>query len=228
MQMQQTPDAPLPDDAVSVGDVPEKKGFLSTTTGRIVLIGGAVAALLVVAGVAFFLVSTFLFVDEAVDEIGQQIQQQAEQTQQGQDTTATAGEGDVIAGEEYSHADVEYTQVHVWRDVFQPLLTPVSEDASGTAGDGGTSGGGTTTYNEDTLYLLDIFSGSSESAAQFYYNGIDYNTTTEFASEDHIVVREGERLDDTPWRLLNIDVTSVTVQYGDSTYVLSIGQGISK
>lgn len=231
--------APGLEQADSEAGPPAKKGFFSTTAGKVVLIGAAVSALLVIAGVVFFLVTTFIFVDQAAEEIqsglegaAQQAQEQPAEGAQG-GTAAPAGEEGVAPGEEYSHKDVDLTDVHVWRDIFQPLLTPMppEDETGGTSGAGGSTGTTQTAgsqYAADTLYLLDILTGSTETAAQFYYNGIDYNTTTEFATRDYIVVMEGERLADTPWRLLSIGVTSVTLQYGDSTVTLSVGQGIRK
>jgi hypothetical protein len=235
-QEAETPDVPT-DAALDASAVeeqsPEKEGFFSTALGKVVLIGCAIGALLTIVGIVGVLVFTFFLADtaeEAVEDIQQQIEEQASET-----ATGTAGdasdESTSGAGEAFAHEAVEVADVHVWRDIFQPLLTPVSEDDTTTPT---TTNGGTTTttggstYDTDTLYLLDIKSGSSETAAQFYYNGIDYNTTTEFTGDDHIVVLEGDRLENTPWRLLSIGITSVQLQYGDSTVTLSVGQGIRK
>lgn len=220
---------PAAEDAIGA-----KPGFFKTTLGRVLLIGCAISTLLGVMAVVGFLVITFFFVD-AVDEATQDLQNQVNQAGQSQTTTGTVGQDTSEdpqpgSGDEYAHSDVRLTGVHVWRDIFQPLLTPISEEETdtGTTDPDTTPTDGSGQYQADTLYLLDILTGTSETAAQFYYNGIDHNTTTEFASTDHVVVKEGERLENTPWRLLSIGVTTVTLQYGDSTVTLSVGQGIKK
>ena len=68
----------------------------------------------------------------------------------------------------------------------------------------------------DTLFLESIVTLDGVSTATFLWNGERY------------VVREGEALEGTPWKLVSVDGNTVVMLYGDATVTFSIGQGITK
>ena len=241
-------DAPVEDQVAGDFDTPPagKKGLMSKPGGKALLIGGAIVLLLIVAAAAAFIVFSFAAVDvveEGLQELTDQVEETVSETVTGTVDPEAADEAEepetaAGTGAPYSHEAVELTDVHVWRDIFQPLWTPVTEatitaggDGDGD-GDGGGGGGGgdagPTSFQADTLYLTDIFVIDSASYAEFYLDGITYSTAPTVTETGFIIVGEGDRLEDTPWRLLSIGVTSVTLQYGDSTVVLSLGQGVQK
>lgn len=227
-----TPDAPLgspgaqtpPPEPADEG----KKGFLSTTLGKVVVILGAVLLLLVIGVVAAVLVFTFLVgdaVDEMADEVGGTTTAAPTTT-----TTETATSGDEIAVAEVE--PVSNFDVFVFRDVFESLLP----DPPATATSGGsvatedttdTTGGGSE-FEASTLYFISTETANGEEVGVFYWNGVSYSSVGGTATEGFIVVREGDQLADSAWRLLTLEGTTATVQYGDVVLTISVGQGITK
>ncbi len=221
-----------------------KQGFLSTTTGKVVAILGALAVLGALAAVAAFIVLNFVLqstVDTMVEEIGGAMEEGAADESAGAaaDATGTA-ETD---GEETASGDdgsvvaepVTNEDVFQFRDIFVSLLPeiePSPDTTNGTAppSDDTTPLPGDTTdgFQEDTLYLIDIFSYNGERVAQFYWNGITDSSVDGLVESGYIIAGEGDRLDDTAWRVVSIGTTSVSMQYGDTQVTLSIGQGIRK
>jgi hypothetical protein len=201
-----------------------KTGFLSTTLGKVVLIGCAVSLLLSILGVVGFFVFTFLFAEEVVDDLASQIptpptgsSAPATSTADGSDGDAAGDGGDVVIGNK---------DVFIFRDIFQPVMKP-SEGETPTASGGASPGGGTSPstgttgtstsqYQSNTLYLLDIGSVNDEAVGTFHWNGLQYTA------------REGERVDDSPFSVVTVGADTVTVMYGDESRVISRGQGISK
>ncbi len=194
----------------------QKQGFLSTTTGKIVVIGAAVFAFLVVAGIVTFVVITFFFVD-AVNDSAEQI---ANEIEQEQSETGSAEEATTSVALEPS--PIPLSSIFTFRDIFNPLIDPTpAEETTGTTTDGTTTDGTTTdgtvtTPGEpDTLYLQDIVVENGVSKAVLSLNGVTYT------------LAEGQAITGTPWLVLNIYSGSVTMLYGDSQVTLVIGQGIA-
>lgn len=195
----------------------KKPGFLSTTAGKVVAIGAALALLLVVVAIAGFVVLTFV-VGGAVDELADQITTPG--TPPASDTgTATAGSGEGTASADAEPKEYGVKDLHVFRDIFQPLLTPVvatsTPDGSSTPTDTGTTTP-PATYEANTLYLLSISSVSGSRVGSFVWNDTLY------------LASEGSRLGDSPWRVLSLSDTSAVMQYGDNQVSLSVGQAIAK
>ena len=209
---------PVPDTPAEAVPIEEKSGFLATTLGKIVVIGGAIGVLLVIAAVVTFAVVQFV-VDSGEDAVESMIEATVPPATPG-------GEAEVAenATKDGIHTPVKLSDVHVFRDIFQPLLTPVpveEEDADGGPTNGGSedttdTANGSTEFEANTLYLLEISTQDGDPVARFHWNGTEY------------IAKEGVQLGDTPWRVLSIGQTSVTMQFGDSQLSLSVGQGITK
>lgn len=192
-----------------------RPGFLSTSRGKIIVIAVAVIGFLVIAGIVAALVFTFVIKDAAQDALTNGQVSQVTTT-----TAPVAEEAEIIV----EPALVPLSDLFTFRDIFDPLLTPVvtgdgtSGGGTGTGGTGtgGTGTGGTGTFRgaEDTLYLLDIVVEDGVSKAVLSLNGAEYR------------LARGETISGTPWQVLSIGSSSVVMLYGDSQVTLSVGQGV--
>ena len=210
-----TPQDPLgspvdPTDAGSdAGAIPPegdegKKGFFSTTTGRIV---GIVVALLIVGGiVAAIAVFLFVFIfDSAVDD--------ALDDMVVIETTATASvEESMVAAMEPD--EIPYPDIYTFRDIFDPLVPPPAEVESGTVD--ASEGKYTSDVADGTLLLEGIVIENGVPTAILVYNGTEYRLV------------EGQGIPGTPWLVLTIDENSVVMQYGDSQVTLTVGQAVTR
>ena len=88
--------------------------------------------------------------------------------------------------------------------------------------------GGDSQFEASTLYFISTETANGEQVGVFYWNGVSYSSAGTTAQEGYIVVREGDQLADSAWRLLTLEGTSATVQYGDVVLTISVGQGITK
>ncbi|MDP2232740.1 MAG: hypothetical protein Q8K89_03820 [Actinomycetota bacterium] len=186
--------SPLPDPTA-------KQGFFSTSTGKIVLIVGAVLAFLAVAGVVVVVVMTFFLgnaVNEAITEgLG---------TTTSQSATGTAPAETAMVPIEPS--DIPLSDLFTFRDIFEPLVKPAPEvDAS-------TDASATPEGEAGTLYLLNIVVEDGVSKAVLLYNNTQYSLP-----QNGVVTG-------TPWQVLSIGSSSVVMLYGDSQISLSVGQGV--
>jgi type IV pilus biogenesis protein PilP len=68
----------------------------------------------------------------------------------------------------------------------------------------------------NTLYLNDIVTENGVPRAVLMLNGTTYRLAA------------GERIPGTPWQVLRIGTTQVTMLYGDTQVTLSVGQGKAK
>lgn len=187
----------------------KKPGFLSTTRGKVVVILGAIFALMAVLGlaaVAFFV----LFVGDKVDDVAQQIST-AVTTSTVPAATATPA-AQATTGQAEPPETVPLGEVFTFRDIFDPLLKEESEGGS----DGGGGSSAQPDLEQNTLYLQEIRSADGQPVAVLVYNGKTYELS------------EGERVEDTPWQVLSIESDRVVMLYGDSQVVLRVGQGVTK
>ena len=228
-----TPDAPMtspeaapPPDTSGGG---KRRGFLSTTLGKLIVILGAVLLLVVVAGAVAIFVFTFLLggTDDVADE-GETVTTTAPATTPSQEAEATE-EGAVLVAET---EPVTNFDVFVFRDIFESLLPPEPTAVSGggtvaTEDTTGTTGGGSE-FEANTLYFISTETANGEAVGVFYWNGVTYSSSGVTGQEGYIVVREGDQLSDTAWRLITLEGQSATVQYGDVVLTISVGQGIMK
>lgn len=184
-----------------------KQGFFSTPTGRIVAIVIGLGVLGIIAGIAVA-IALFVFAGQAVDELEVQIQEQTSTT-----PTATA-EAPAAAAPATPAPAVANSAIFTFRDIFEPLLKPIPEPSSDTTPT--TDPDNETPTNPDTLYLTDIVSEDGVLKAELSLNNVTH------------VLAVGESISGTPWQVLRITSTQVTMLYGDVQVTLGIGQGVTK
>ena len=192
-----TAQEPMPD---SGAPAPKQglAGLLSTTTGRIV---AAVVALLVLGGivaVVFFLVVP-VFMPGATGG-GAAVTPRPAAGGSAESTTSVE-ESAPVAPEPVTNADV-----FTFRDIFEPLIGPEPSATEGSA---------TAEGEADTLYLQDVVTEDGERKAVLLWNGKTYTLAA------------GETIPDTPWKVVSVGTSSVTMLYGDSTVTLGVGQGFA-
>jgi type IV pilus biogenesis protein PilP len=117
--------------------------------------------------------------------------------------------------------DVELDDVFTYRDVFVPTVVLVSSTTTSTSNSSttsttNTSNTSTTATPENTLVLEDIATENGEPVAVLSWNGETYT------------LAEGETIPNTPWKVLEINSSTVVMLYGDARITLSVGVGISK
>lgn len=130
--------------------------------------------------------------------------------------------------------DVPISDVFSFRDIFKPTVKPTKlsttpTESTETSGPGGTTPGGNNSSNnsnessptktsvgENTLFLQDIVTEDGQQVAVLILGSTEYRA------------KEGDRLDDTPWKVLEIDDNSVVMLFGDTQLTLSVGQGLTK
>jgi type IV pilus biogenesis protein PilP len=192
-------------------EMPEKRpGLLSSTGGKIVAILIGLGVLAVIAGLvagAFLLFFGQSELDKFQDEVV--VQQQESTSTAAPSTTATSG---VVAAAGPAE-QVLNKAIFTFRDIFEPLIKEEPEPTEPT--DGSTTDTETPT-TEGTLYLNDIVTEDGELKAQLRLNGTTYT------------LGEGESIPGTPWQVLRVTSTQVTMLYGDTQVTLTIGQGITK
>lgn len=193
-------------------DAPEKKqGFFSTSGGRLVAIVGALALLAIIGGVVAAVVLGSLFsdaVDDAVVEVTE-----GGQTDEGSQSATTTVEASSPA------AEVRNSEIFTFRDIFDPLLEPLPDSSTSTDATSTSDTDDTDTVTPDTqdvLYLDGVVTEDGIMKAELRYNGTTY------------VLGPGEGIPGTPWEVLKVSSTSVTMLYGDVQVTLAVGQGITK
>lgn len=176
-------------------------GFLSTTLGKLV-VGGVLV--LVLAGILGAIAVFYLFsqadslVNEAVTPAPGSIE--------------TSSVGEVVPAErEAPRLEDTFT----FRNIFAPTVKPSVPESDPASVDGtGTTGG--TSVPQDTLFLESVSVIDGDTVATLLWNGTTF------------VVGEGEDLEGTPWRVLDINGASVTMLYGDTSVTLTVGQALGK
>lgn len=111
-------------------------------------------------------------------------------------------------------SDVALDEVFTFRDIFVPLVKPEkpSETSSETSG----TPQSTPETSAGTILLQDITVENGERTVVLVWSGKTYSA------------QAGDQIDDSPWKVLEIGTDSVTMLYGDTQVVLSVGQAISK
>lgn len=190
-----------------------RDGFASSKRGKLVVIGGVFALIVVVAAAVFF-----LFGQVSPSPSGSGIatgpSSAAAETVQTPATTSTT------AAAAEAPAQVPLTEVFTFRDIFEPLVKPVS-----TSTDTGESSETTTTGSSNdngsgasanSILLQDVTVEDGEPTAVVVWEGETYH------------LQEGDQVDGSPWEVLDIRDSSVVMLYGDTQVVLSVGQQVSK
>ncbi len=185
-----------------VQEKPVKTGFLSTTIGKLV-VGGI--ALVVILGIIGFIVAYFFLSASVDDMVGGIVVSPPPVAESTVTPDAAPVEPDV--------PDLEET--FTFRNIFAPTVKVVSSSSStdGTTTDPSTP---PSDLPANTLFLMEISVVDGVETARFLWNGTEY------------LANEGDQLGDTPWSVVSIDATSVTMLYGDTRVVVSLGQGVTK
>ena len=183
----------------------KKQGFLSTTTGKIVAIIGGLTALGIIAGVAAAIIIGVL-ATQAVDDL---------LVQPGQQPPSGTVEQTPAAAAEAPAPEIRNSEIFTARDIFDPLLEPLPEpSATSTTTPSATDT--ETPYAQGVLYLDGVVTEDGILKAELRYNGTTYT------------LGPGEGIPGTPWEVLRVSSTSVTMLYGDVQVTLAVGQGITK
>jgi hypothetical protein len=192
-----------------------KPGLFATPGGRIIGIVVGLGALAIVIGIVAA-IALFVLGDSGTDKFVTQ------PGGAGQETTSTAGGGGQPttappAAVAAPAPEVSNREVFTFRDIFEPLLKPLPAETETTTTDtDGTTTGNETPTSAGTLYLDDIVTEDGVLKAQLRLDGEAYTLAA------------GEAIPDTPWKVLRVSSTQVTMLYGDTQVVLTIGQGITK
>jgi len=170
--------------------------FLSSSTGKLV-VGGVIlfAVLVAVGALAFF----FLLSPTDTTTIPPA---PSGGSAPATDTAAPSNPPEQMLDETFT-----------FRNIFAPTVTPpTTPDESETTSSSSTASE-TADVPADTLVLTSIHTEDGEPIATFIWNGSEYQ------------VREGEQVADSPWEVLTINSDSVVMLYGDSQVTLTVGQG---
>lgn len=203
--------APQAIDATTAVGAPSdtKKGFLSTTGGKVVAIVVGLGLLGIIAGIAVAIV-LYVVGGQAADEISDQIEQQVTET-------AQPATGSVVAEAEAPAPEVTNSEVFTFRNIFVPLIKPpVVETAVPPGTTSGTTTDSVTPTTQNTLYLDGVVTQNGVLSAVLLWNGQTYT------------LAPGGVIPNSPWEVLRVSSTSVTMLYGENQVTLSVGQGISK
>ncbi len=195
------PDSAPPDEDAPSGGL---KGFLSSSTGRVVMIGGAVALLAIVAAVVAFVVMGSL---SGPSEPQVTPPATTAGTQGAASKTATAAK----LPESVTVEDIPLREVFTPRDPFKVLTLPPEKKSGASA-----SGGFTPSTDENEVLVVEIVSEDGDLKAVIETNGERYT------------VGEGQRVGESSWQVQKISSTSVTLLYGDEQVTLGVGQGLQK
>ena len=190
------------------GVVAQKTGFFSTSTGRIVAIVGGLAVLGIIAGVVMAILLQGLTGEDPDDLLVQP-------ATPGATAPSPVATGTVVAAS--PAAEVAYSEVFTFRNIFIPLLKPKPEPTAPATSTATPSTTDTETpYARGVLYLDRVVTEDGEMKAVLRYNDTTYT------------LGPGEGIPGTPWEVVSVSSTSVTMLYGDVRVTLAVGQGISK
>jgi len=109
-------------------------------------------------------------------------------------------------------AEVPNSAVFTFRDIFEPLIKTAPKPSTPTT----PSTTPTTPTSKGTLFLQNIVTEGGVLKAVLLLDGKTYTLAA------------GGSISGTPWLVLSVNQTSVTMLYGDIQVVLTIGQGITK
>lgn len=190
----------------------KKPGFLSTTGGKIVAVVVGLGVLGIIAGIAVAIV-LYVFGSQAVESLEDQTQQSTAETTEG---NATEG-GSVAAQAEAPAAEIANSEIFTFRDIFVPLIKPLpAETGASSTGTSTTPTDTVTPTSNGTLYLDGVVTQNGVLMAQLRYNGASYT------------LGPGGVIPNSPWEVLRVSSSAVTMLYGDVQVTLSVGQGITK
>lgn len=188
-----------------------RPSLTSSKRGKVVVVGGLFALIVVLAAALFFLFGQ-VSPSPSGNGIATGPSSAAAQTVQPSTTaTTTAAAAD-------APAQVPLTEVFTFRDIFEPLIKPVSTstntDSNPTTSSAGNDNGSGASAN--SILLQDVTVEDGVPTAVVVWEGETYH------------VQEGDQIDGSPWQVLDIQDSSVVMLYGDTQVVLSVGQQVSK
>lgn len=183
-------------------------GFVSTPTGRIVLIAVAVVVVLAIFGVVAALV---LFSVAAKAPVPQAPVTVSSVPAAAQTATASTSATPTIEGTRVV-LPVTSKDVFKSRDPFEPVLKPLVTTVPTT----GPSNPGTGTTGVNVMTLQDIATVNGVRKAILWWNGVTYEAGA------------GDVLENTPWQVVTVNEDSVDLLFGDVPVTLSVGEGLSE
>jgi hypothetical protein len=186
--------------------------FLSTTTGRAVLIGGAVVVLLVIAAaVGWFILGP----SSLGGSTGTPGAPSGVVTNPVTPSAPSAPTSSTVAT--LPVAPITSRDVFTPRNPFTVIAPAVIATSTTTSSSSSSSANETTTLNPDEVYLTDIVTVSGVRKAVIAYGGQTYTLAA------------GELIPTTTdWKVLKVNTGTVVVLFGDVSVTLTPGQGTSK
>lgn len=192
----------------------KKPGLLSTTGGKIVAVVVGLGILGIIAGIAVAIV-LYVFGSQAVQELEDQMEQAATEAETAE--TGSESAGSVAAQAEAPAPEVANSEIFTFRDIFVPLIKPLPDETTTTSTTTSTTTTDTVTPTaNNTLYLDGVVTQNGVLMAVLRYNGASYT------------LGPGGVIPNSPWEVLRVSSTTVTMLYGDVQVTLSVGQGITK
>jgi hypothetical protein len=178
-------------------------GFIATPGGKVVVIGAALATLLVVLGAVAAIV--LLTLGKQVETVaGSGVSAPPAATARAVSSTSS------VEGTEAAVPVIPVTNRDVFteRDPFEPVIEPTKtvEPSAATS----------ESVALDTLTLQGIVEQDGVLKAVLTFNGTTYTAAA------------NERLGDTPWQVLSVGKQSATMLFGDVQVTLSMGEGVAK
>jgi type IV pilus biogenesis protein PilP len=121
----------------------------------------------------------------------------------------------VVAKAEAPAQEVANSEVFTFRDIFVPLIKEPPTTTAGATTPTSTPDTVTPT-TQNTLYLDGVVTQNGVLMAQLRYNGASYTLAA------------GGTIPGSPWQVLRVSSTSVTMLYGDIQVTLAVGEGVTK
>ena len=180
-----------------------KRGFFSTSTGKLVLAG---IAGLVVLGLLAVVVAVFL--SSQMQNSNKTVTVVAVTGSGGGSaaTTGTGGTGATVPAAEPQQRPLSSS--FTFRNIFAPTVKPPQVAASSEVA--------SATVPADTLFLQSIATADGVNTATLIWNGTTYSAVA------------GDALGTTPWKVVAVNSDSVLMLYGDTQVTLMTGELLSK
>ena len=183
-------------------DEPGKKGLMSGGAAKVLIIVGAILGLLVVGAVVagIFLLWGAGNGSPTGSDSAQVI------TTPPTETSAKVVSTETSTSETTVTVPVSNDDVFAFRNPFVPTIAPVAVENEKES---------TATVDPNVLTLQNIVSKDGELQAVLAFGGVTYTAG------------EGDQLGTTPWKVLTVNDTSVSMLYGDVKVTLSLGEGVA-
>jgi hypothetical protein len=207
--MADTPDST--DQQLPSADGGQKPPFLATSTGRIVVIGAALAVVAIVGVLVWLFVMNSGFFAEDGAVVPQTVPVGGVASKNATETGAP------IVDPPRKPLESTFTFRNVFAPtVKRPVEATLTIGSSTETSSGSGSSGDVLDLPADTLFLESIQTTDGQKTATLIWNNERYT------------VGEGDTIAGTPWKVLEINDESVVMLYGDTEVTLTVGQGLSK